>query len=156
MCQYCSTDLYYAWTRILSLRSIRRLNITSSILVLYGCETRSLTLRKGYSLAIFQNMVLREILGLRGLVWEENGENCMMRSFMTCALHVNGITRSRTRWAGNVACTGENRHVYRVLVGKPEGIRTPVRSRRRRKDNIKMWGISWLAVARPCRCLWSL
>jgi hypothetical protein len=25
------------------------------------------------------------------------------------------------RWAGNVACVGERRGVYRVLVGKPEG-----------------------------------
>jgi len=37
---------------------------------------------------------------------------------------------------------GENRNVHRVLVGKPEGKRTPVRPRHRREDNIKMWRIS--------------
>jgi len=34
--------------------------------------------------------------------------------------------------------------------------RTPVRPRRRWENDIKMWKISWLAVAYPCRCLWSL
>jgi hypothetical protein len=33
---------------------------------------------------------------------------------------------------------GENRIVYRLLVGKPEGKRPLGRSRRRRIDNIKM------------------
>jgi len=32
----------------------------------------------------------------------------------------------RMRWAGHVACMGERRDVYRVLVGKPEG-RRPLR-----------------------------
>jgi len=27
----------------------------------------------------------------------------------------------RMEWAGHVACMGEERGVYRVLVGKPEG-----------------------------------
>jgi hypothetical protein len=27
------------------------------------------------------------------------------------------------RWAGHVACMGEEKKVYRVLVGKPEGKR---------------------------------
>jgi len=30
----------------------------------------------------------------------------------------------RMRWAGLVACMGEERGVYRVLVGKPEGKET--------------------------------
>jgi len=40
--------------------------------------------------------------------------------------------------AGDVACMGERRGVYRVLVGKPEGKRPLGRPRRRREDNIKM------------------
>ena len=42
------------------------------------------------------------------------------------------------RWAGHVACMGEERGVYRVLVGKPEGRRTLGRPRRRWVDNIRM------------------
>jgi len=39
---------------------------------------------------------------------------------------------------GHVACIGERRGAYSVLVGKPEGKRPLVRSRLRREDNIKM------------------
>jgi len=42
------------------------------------------------------------------------------------------------RWAGHVARTGEERGVYRVLVGKPEGKRPLGRPRRRWVDNIRM------------------
>ena len=42
------------------------------------------------------------------------------------------------RWAGNVARKGEEREVYRVLVGKPEGRRPLGRPRRRWVDNIRM------------------
>ena len=39
---------------------------------------------------------------------------------------------------GHVARMGEERGVYRVLVGKPEGRRPLVRPRRRWVDNIRM------------------
>ena len=42
------------------------------------------------------------------------------------------------RWARHVACMGEERGVYRVLVGKPEGRRPLGRPRRRWVDNIRM------------------
>jgi hypothetical protein len=42
------------------------------------------------------------------------------------------------RRAGHVACMGERRGVYRVLVGKPEGKRPLGRLRCRWDDNIKM------------------
>jgi len=41
------------------------------------------------------------------------------------------------RWAGHVACIGEERGVYRVFLGKPEGRRPLGRSRRRWVDNIR-------------------
>jgi len=44
----------------------------------------------------------------------------------------------RMRWAGHVARMGEERVLYRVLLGKPEGKRTLGRPRRRRVDNIRM------------------
>ena len=40
---------------------------------------------------------------------------------------------------GDVACTGETTGVYRVLVGKPEGKKLLGRSKRKWKDNIKMY-----------------
>ena len=43
-----------------------------------------------------------------------------------------------TAWAGHVARIGEERGVYRVLLGKPEGKRPLGRPRRRWVDNIRM------------------
>ena len=41
------------------------------------------------------------------------------------------------RWAGHVARMGEEKGVYRVLLGKPEGRRPLGRPRRRWVDNIR-------------------
>jgi hypothetical protein len=46
------------------------------------------------------------------------------------------IKLRRMRWAGHVARMGEKRNVYRLLVGKPEGMRPLGRQRRRWIDNI--------------------
>jgi hypothetical protein len=42
------------------------------------------------------------------------------------------------RWAGHVARKGEERKVYKVLRGKPEGKRPLGRPRRRREVGIRM------------------
>ena len=49
------------------------------------------------------------------------------------------ITSRIMRWAGHVARMVEERGVYRVLVGKPEGKRPLGRPRRRWVDNIRMY-----------------
>ena len=61
------------------------------------------------------------------------------------------IKSRRMRWAGHVACMGERRGVYSVLVGKPEGNRLLGRPRRKWEDNIKVdlqevgcWGMDWI------------
>ena len=51
---------------------------------------------------------------------------------------VRVIKSRRMRWAGHVACMGEERGVYRVLVGKPEGGRPLGRPRRKWVANIRM------------------
>jgi hypothetical protein len=53
---------------------------------LYGCETWSLTLREEQRLRMFENGVPRRIFGPKGK-WRETGEDCVMRSFITCTLH---------------------------------------------------------------------
>ena len=50
---------------------------------------------------------------------------------------VRVIKSSTMRWAGHVARMGEDREVYRVLVGKPEGRRPLGRLKRRWVDNIR-------------------
>jgi hypothetical protein len=51
---------------------------------------------------------------------------------------VKVIKSRRMRWAGHVARMGEERGVYGVLVGKPEGKRPLGRPGRRGEDNIKL------------------
>jgi hypothetical protein len=58
------------------------------------------------------------------------------------------------RWAGHVARIGEERNVYRVLMGKPEGKRSLGRPGRRWEDVIRMdlreigWGsVDWIQLA---------
>jgi len=58
------------------------------------------------------------------------------------------------RWAGHVARMEDRRVVYKVLMGKPDGKRSPGRTRCRWEDNIKMdfqevgWrGMDWIDLA---------
>jgi len=51
---------------------------------------------------------------------------------------VRVIKSGKMRWVGHVARMGEERGVYRVLVGKPEGRRPLGRPKRRWVDNIRM------------------
>jgi hypothetical protein len=48
------------------------------------------------------------------------------------------IKSTGKRWVGHIACMGEKRDVYWVLVGKPVGQRPLGRPRFRWEDNIKM------------------
>jgi hypothetical protein len=53
---------------------------------MYGCETWSLTLREERRLKVFEIRVLRRIFEPKGDEIIEGGENCIMRSFITCTL----------------------------------------------------------------------
>jgi len=56
-----------------------------------------------------------------------------------CSPNIVRVIKSRRmRWAGHVVRMGEEREVYRVLVGKPEGKRPLGRPRRRWVDNTRM------------------
>jgi hypothetical protein len=51
---------------------------------------------------------------------------------------VRQIKSKRMKWVGHVACMGEKRKVYRVLVGKPEGKSPLGRLKPRREDGMRM------------------
>jgi hypothetical protein len=66
---------------------------------------------------------------------------------------VRVIKSRRMGWVGHVACMGEGRGFYRVLVGKPEGKRPLGRPRRIilrwifRKWDVRAWTrLSWLGI----------
>jgi hypothetical protein len=50
---------------------------------------------------------------------------------------IRQIKSRRIRWAGHVAHMGEERNVYRVLIGEPEGRRPLERPRSRWEDGIR-------------------
>jgi hypothetical protein len=67
------------------------------------------------------------------------------------------IKSRQMRWAGHVACMGEERKLYKVLVGKSEGKRPLGKPRRSWQDGIRMdlretglgglWiGFVWLTI----------
>ena len=102
--------------------------------VLYGCETWSLTLWEELRLRMFENRVLRRIFGPKRD--EVTGEwrklhNEELNDLYSSPNIVRVIKSRRMRWVGHVARMGERRGVYRVLVGKPEGKRLLGRPRRR-------------------------
>jgi hypothetical protein len=51
---------------------------------------------------------------------------------------IRQIKSRRERWAGHVACMGEERNVYKVLMGKSEGKRPLGRPRHRWENGIRM------------------
>jgi len=109
--------------------------------VLYGCETWSLTLREERKLSVFENMVLRRMFGpRRDEVMREwrRLHNEELNDLYSSPNIVRVIKSTRMRWAGHVARIGEERGVYSVLVGKPEGKRPMGRPRRRWVDNIRI------------------
>jgi hypothetical protein len=87
--------------------------------VVYGCETWSLTLK------------------------EERRFNNLYSS-----PNIVRVTKSIMRWAGYVACMGERRGVYSVLVRRPNRKRPLGRPRRRWECNIKMdlQAVGWVRM----------
>jgi hypothetical protein len=108
--------------------------------VLYGCETLSLTLKKEHRLEVSENRVLRRIFGPKR---EANGSwrrlhNHELHSLYSSLNIVRVIKSRRMRWVGHVAYMEEGRGVHRVLVGRPDGKRSLGRPRHRWEDNIKL------------------
>jgi hypothetical protein len=125
--------------------------------VLYGCEAWSLMLREEHGLRVFENRVLRRIFGpKRDEVtgeWRKLHNEELLNLYSSPDI-IRQVKSRRIRWAGHVARMGEERKVYKVLVGKPEGGRPLVRPRRRWEDGIRMdlreiglGGLDWIRLS---------
>jgi hypothetical protein len=91
--------------------------------VLYGCETWSLTLREEHRLRVFEKRILRRIFGpKRDDVTGEWGKLHNAEFHILCSSPniIRQIKSRRLRWVGHVASLGEERNVYKVLMGKPK------------------------------------
>jgi hypothetical protein len=102
--------------------------------ILYGCETWSLTLREEHRLRGFENRVLRRIFGCN----RDEVIGCW-RKLHNEELHglYSSPSIARVIKARRMRCV-RVRGAYNILVRKPEGRISLGRPRRRWKDNIKM------------------
>ncbi|KAJ4445566.1 hypothetical protein ANN_12246 [Periplaneta americana] len=135
---------YYSVQKLLSSSllsknlKVRIYKIVILPVVLYGCETWTLTLREKQRLRVFENKVLRKIFGAKRD--EVTGEWRKLHNTELHALYsspdiIRNIKSRRLRWAGHVARMGESRN---ELVGRSVGKRSLGRPRRRWEDNIKL------------------
>jgi hypothetical protein len=123
--EYCH---YYSVQNLLLSRLISKnlkIRIHKTVIspvVLYGCETWSLTLRNEQRLTVFENRVLRKIFGPK----REEGES--WRKLLNDELHslysspniVRVIKSRRMRWAGHVARMGRGEVFTGFWLGVPK------------------------------------
>jgi hypothetical protein len=102
--------------------------------VLYGCETWSLTLREGHTLRVLENRVLRKISGSKSDEGTGDGRKLHNEELndVYCSPNIIQVIKARRmRWAGHVARMGVWRNEYKFLTEKPERKRTFGRPRPR-------------------------
>ena len=110
--------------------------------VLCGCETWSVTLRKKHRHRKYGTRVLSKIFWARETRYQSTGEDCLTRSFMIFTPHQLYYPAYRNK---KQVRTADSSSVYTNLVGKHRVKRSLGRPRRTRKDNIKMYlqGTGW-------------
>jgi hypothetical protein len=120
---------YHSVQNILSSRLISKnlkIKIYKTVIfpvVLYGCETRSLTLREEHRLRVFENRVLRRIFGPKR---EEDRSrrklhNDELHSLYSSPNIVRVIKSRRMRWAGHVARMGRGEMFKGFCLGGLKG-----------------------------------
>jgi hypothetical protein len=154
-----SFALYGCETWFLTLREKFKPKTIILPVVLYGCGTLSLTLMDERRLRVFENRVLRRTFEPKKE--DVTGEwrklrNEELHNLFSSPNIIRQIKSRRMRWAGHVACMGEESKVYKVLVRNPEGKRPLGRPRSRWENWIRMdrrdigwevWsGFKWLRI----------
>jgi hypothetical protein len=123
-CYYAVQNLFSS--RLISKKKNLKIQIYKTVIlpvVLYGCENSSLTLGEEHRLRVFENRMLREIIGPKR---EEDGSwrklhNDELHNLYSSPNIVRVIKSRRMRWAGHAARMWDGRGVYRALVERSEG-----------------------------------
>ena len=124
--------------------------------VLYGCETWSLTVRKERRLRVFENRVMRGIFGPKSDEVTGGCRRLFIQELNDLYYSPNIIrvnTSRRMRWVRHVVRIGKMIGWYSVLVGKPGG-KSHLEEGGWWEDDIKMdlknvgGGMDWIDVAR--------
>jgi hypothetical protein len=108
---------YHSFQNALSVVENVKVRIYKTIIlhmVLYGCETWSLTLREEHKLKVFENRVLRRTFGpkMDGVMggWRKL-HNEELHDLYSLPSIIRNIKSRRMRWAGHVAQMEEKRKV---------------------------------------------
>jgi hypothetical protein len=129
--------------------------------VLYGCETWSLTLREERRLRVFKHRALRRRFGpKRDEVtgeWRKLHNEGLNNQYSSPNI-VRVIKSIRMRWVWHVAHMVERRGINRVLVGKPKGKKSLVRPRHHRWDlqEVGCDVMDWINLAQDKDRWWAL
>jgi hypothetical protein len=139
-CYHSVQNLLSSWLLSKNVK-VRIYKIIIFPVVLYGCETWSVTVREEHKLRALENRVLRRMFrpkrdGVTG-GWRKL-HNEELHNLYSSPSIIRIIKPRRMRWVGHVARMGQKWNVYRLLVGKPEGKRPLGRPRRRWIDSIKL------------------
>jgi hypothetical protein len=101
----------------------------------------------GYG-TLFENRVLRRIFGPKREKVPGEWRYLQIEELNDRYSSPNFVRVIKSRWAGHVARMGDKKGVYKVLVGKIEGMRPLGRPRCRWEDNIKKDLRKWEVAAR--------
>jgi hypothetical protein len=127
-------------SRVLSRRAkLRIYNTIIRPVVTYGCDTWSLTVRAQERLLVFENKVLRRILGPRrdpttGRVRMRSNDE--IRRLTGQPLITSVIKSRRLKWAEHVVRAPPSRYIRQVLEGRPTSPRPQGRPRIRWEDSV--------------------
>jgi hypothetical protein len=152
------TSFYYVFPQLIFSNYIQsQISLLPTNIKVKIYKTWSLILRKEHKLRVFENRFLRRICGSKRD--EVKGEWRKLHSEKFHILYlspdiIRQVKSRRMRWARRVERMGEERNVYRVLVGKPEGTRPFGRPRRKWENGIRMdlketgyGGLEWIKLA---------
>ena len=125
-------------------------NVIIRPVVLYGCETWTMTLSDQKNLMSFENKILKKISGMIRDSVTGDWRHISARELTRQSYITSYIRSRRLAWVGHVVRTDEERAISRISEAKPIGRRPPARPRQRWIDTISR-DLEELGTQRDCK-----